>query len=193
MKNKNQDLVIAETRVSSNCTNYIGTVTISVFQNERLLSKQTDHNAGMNNLFSFIANCLAGNWTTAKSTKPCKLALLRQAEGEDLKTSTPTATTSYKYWETKYFVANPIIYDTAALNTASDTQGSVTYHFRVPFLSLLSGAKVHKLLLLPSESTKVTSDACAYFILKEGINIPEIGGNYTIIVDWTLTFQNGGN
>jgi hypothetical protein len=100
------------------------------------------------------------------------------------------------FWSSKYAVCSPIMYDNAALSELSlDTDsnevgGGVTYHFRVPFLSLVGGSVVRKLLLLPSIVTDYAKDACAYFILKNEIKIPEESGNFTVIIDWKLTFTN---
>ena len=93
-------------------------------------------------------------------------------------------------------VCSPIMHDTAvaadlvSADIAAEIENSVTYHFRVPFLSLLSGAEVQKLLLLPMSPANYAEDACAYFILDEPITIPDVSGNFTIIIDWTLTFTN---
>lgn len=73
--------------------------------------------------------------------------------------------------------------DFVSAATAAEIENSVTYHFRVPFLSLLSGAVVQKLLLLPMNPGNYAEDACAYFILDEPIKIPDISGNFTIIID----------
>jgi hypothetical protein len=34
------------------------------------------------------------------------------------------------------------------------------------------------------------SDICAYYILGTEIEVPTAGGNYTILVDWELSFSN---
>jgi hypothetical protein len=86
------------------------------------------------------------------------------------------------------------MYDTAAIGEvttdANGPESSVTYHFRIPFLSLVSGSKIRKLLLLPAITSNYATDACAYYILDEAIEVPVAGGNFTIIIDWTLTFKN---
>jgi hypothetical protein len=80
------------------------------------------------------------------------------------------------------------MYDTAAPSvfTNEDETGpssSVTYHFRIPFLSLVSGSKITKLMLLPPVASNYATDACAYYILQNPIEVPSAGGNFTVIID----------
>lgn len=82
------------------------------------------------------------------------------------------------------------MYDTAAISTTTETSSSTTYHFRVPFLSLVGGSTIKKLMLLPPRASNYRTDACAYFILPGGIKVPDAGANFTIIIDWKLEFTN---
>lgn len=207
-----KDKLIEIKKANQNCAQYTGTVTVASYLGDRLIKKETYHNAGLNNLFKFIGNCLQGNWFEAKYTRPCKLVMLKADEKEILtdeelaealksstsaKKSTPSNAETAEYWNSSYAVCNPIIYDTAAnaefSNNGGNPSSSVTYHFRVPFLSLVSGSKIKKLMLLPSISTNYAQDACAYYVLKEPIEVPPAGGNFTVIIDWTLTFTNASN
>lgn len=182
------------TKSHCDCAVYSGAVTVSSYLGDRLISKQTKHNSGLPTLFAFIANCLEGTWTEAKANRPCKLALLKTALNEELTTSSPL--TAEAAWSSSQAVAKPIMHDSAVISAgAGSLTSSVTYHFRIPFLSLVAGSKIQKLLLLPSNPTSYAKEACAYFVLDTPIQVPESGGNFTIIVDWTLTFvnQTGGN
>lgn len=108
-----------------------------------------------------------------------------------------TPLTKPEYWKSDYAVCNPIMYDTPPIADFSNAEpnssspsSSVTYHFRIPFLSLISGAEIKKLMLLPSTASDYAKEACAYFILKNPLNIPSASSNFTVIIDWTLTFMN---
>jgi hypothetical protein len=198
---KNNILELAKT--TEDCAKYTGTVTVSTYLGDRLIHTETHHNKGLERLFKFVSTCLQGNWYEAKFHRPCKLVLLKTAAGEQLveNEAAPTGTaalstplTKPEYWSSVYAVCNPVMYDTAAvaeLNEDSDgPESSVTYHFRIPFLSLVSGSKIQKLLLLPATTSNYAAEACAYYILKEPLEVPVAGGNFTIIIDWTLTFKN---
>jgi hypothetical protein len=82
------------------------------------------------------------------------------------------------------------MYDTAAISNVTDASSSTTFHFRIPFLSLVGGSKIKKLMLLPPNASAYQEDACAYFVLKNEIKVPDSGANFTVIIDWTLTFTN---
>lgn len=181
----------------NDCAQYMGTVTVSAYLGDRLIKQETHHNAGLQNLFKFVGSCLQGNWAEAKSRKPSKLLLLRAATGENLKNGDPDRSNpidNASHWGEAYAACSPTAYTNAALSKITSVEGkpasAVTYHFSIPFLKLLSGAKVQKLLLLPSSVSDYAREACAYYILDEEIEIPEASGNFTLVIDWTLTFTN---
>ena len=181
-------------KTNGDCAQYTGTVTVASYLGDRLIQKETHHNAGLNNLFKFISNCLQGNWYEAKYNRPCKLVMLKAATTENLSVSTPVNEDTKQFWSSDYAVCNPIMYDNAAASDYFSVEGSpassATYHFRVPFLSLISGSQIKKLMLLPSIASDYAEDACAYFVLDNPIEVPVAGGNFTVIIDWTLTFTN---
>lgn len=199
------------TKSNSDCARYTGTVTIASYLGDRLLQKETHHNAGLKNLFEFIGSCLQGNWYEARDKRPCKLVMLTKVADECLTDadieaaggasavpkgkSTPDNNSAKDgqeahYWSAKYAVCSPIMYDTAAISTTSATSSSTTYHFRIPFLSLVGGSKIRKLMLLPPMATSYQEEACAYYVLENEIAVPTAGANFTIIIDWTLNFTN---
>ena len=49
------------TKTNSDCAQYTGTVTIASYLGDRLIQKETHHNAGLRLLFEFIGSCLQGN------------------------------------------------------------------------------------------------------------------------------------
>lgn len=174
-------------------TMYTGKVKIKVYCDNNLYYSEDNHNKGLNTLFAFISNCLQGNWTEARSLRPTSVILLRKDDDEDLTESTPTNIET-NYWGQNCVISPQIFYDTAVVNNSStegnQTVSEVTYHFRIPFLTLVGGAEIQKLLLVPTNYIGDPRDACAYFILENSINIPTSGGNWTVIIDWTLTFKN---
>ena len=194
---KNSELLITE---KNHCdgASYTGSVTVSTYLGDRLTQTQTIHNEGMAGLFEFIASCLRGEYSTAKGLRPCKLVLLKQGASEPAN-STPYSNTAYDsekhhFWSSKYAISTPMLYDTAPpieIDTGDNPSSSITYHFRIPYLSLVGGAEIKKLLLLPANPTNYEQEACAFLVLDTAIKVPTSGGNFTIIIDWTLTFNNG--
>lgn len=55
--------------------NYSGEVVLSIVNDKKIILKKIFHNAGKDNLFKFITNCLAGNFGTAKTLQPVKIKL----------------------------------------------------------------------------------------------------------------------
>jgi hypothetical protein len=49
------------TKTNSDCAQYTGIVTIASYLGDRLIQKETQHNAGLKTLFEFISSCLQGN------------------------------------------------------------------------------------------------------------------------------------
>lgn len=148
--------------------NYTGIVTVSVYSKETLVSSVTSHNTGMSKLFTFINSCLAGDFQAAKSSRPCKILLLKESTLSE-----------------NNIISTPVVYDRAAQATLEETGGSISYHFRIPSLCLAvgEGNTVKELLLLPATYTSLEKDACARFTLASPINLPEKSNNITIIVD----------
>lgn len=188
MENK-KDLIQEIENFTGNSIEYKGQITVSIFEDDRMISKNTYYNQGTNKLFTFLTNCLSGDFNTAMASRPCRLVLLKKGSSEDLATSTPTATNKDSngktYWGETYYAAPPVYYG----KTPTITANKITYNFRVPFLVLQSGAIIKKMALVPENSSSV-SDICAYYTLTDEIEVPTAGGNYTILVDWELSFSN---
>ena len=89
-------------------------------------------------------------------------------------------------------VSNAVYYDSTAVPESGNDYGSVTYHFRIPFLALESGTTVKKIGLYPNIISNEETDLCAYYVLPTGneIEIPTDGNNYTIIIEWKLIINN---
>ena len=89
-------------------------------------------------------------------------------------------------------VSNAVYYDSTALPGIGDDSGSVTYHFRIPFMALEGGAVVKRIGLYPNNISSEKDDLCAYYDFTDGneIEIPTDGSNYTIIIEWKLTINN---
>ena len=60
-----------------NTLSYTGIVTLSQYIGERKTQILQTHNRGGNSLFSFLADCLIGDFTLARATRPSKVMLLQ--------------------------------------------------------------------------------------------------------------------
>ena len=159
----------------SNAFSYTGDIHVKIVEDDRIYYENYFHNHGTKKLFNFFIDALIGNYTVAKSSRPCKIILFKENDDGTF---------------TK--VSNAVYYDSTAVPESGDNQGSVTYHFRIPFLALEGGTTVKKIGLYPNIISNEEADLCAYYILPEGskIEIPTDGNNYTIIIEWKLTISN---
>ena len=95
-------------------------------------------------------------------------------------------------------VSTAVVYNgTPAISPLEDGIGyKVTFNFRLPFLTLVSGTntKIAKLGLYPKTQSDYATSLCAYYILDpdQQISIPDNGkgGNFTIIITWVLKVTN---
>ena len=160
----------------SNALSYTGDIHVKIVEDDRVYYDNYFHNNGTKKLFNFFIDALIGNYTVAKSSRPCKIILFKK--NDDGKTFTK--------------VSNAVYYDSTAVPGGDDKSGSVTYHFRLPFLVLEGGATVKRIGLYPNIISNEEDDLCAYYDFTDGneIEIPTNGNNYTIIIEWKLTINN---
>ena len=160
----------------SNALSYTGDIHVKIVEDDRVYYDNYFHNNGTKKLFNFFIDALIGNYTVAKSSRPCKIILFKK--NDDGKTFTK--------------VSNAVYYDSTAVPGGDDKSGSVTYHFRLPFLALEGGATVKRIGLYPNIISNEEDDLCAYYDFTDGneIEIPTNGNNYTIIIEWKLTINN---
>lgn len=191
MKNKAKKVK----KSKSNTFNYVGDIHVKVVEDDRVYYENYFHNHGTKKLFNFFIDSLIGNYTVAKSSRPCKVILFKKTDKdifpEDI--APDDHTTKVKFdWSSEAKVSNAVYYDSTALPGVGDNSGSVIYHFRLPFLTLEGGATVRKIGLYPSIISSEDMDLCAYYLLPKAkqIEIPTEGGNYTIIIEWKLTINN---
>jgi len=164
--------------------NYEGEITVKLVDGERVLSTKKYHNTGREPLFNFFTYCLAGNFTAASDLRPCRIILFELDEGET------AGTFKAEYWNDKTKVSSTVYYDSTVTPGAQDGISTITYHFRIPFLCLVGGANVRKVGLYPDTITSLSNDLCAYYFLDNEFTVPYGGGNFTVVIDWTLKIRN---
>lgn len=162
-------------RSKSNALSYVGDIHVKIVEDDRIYYENYFHNHGTKKLFNFFIDALIGNYTVAKSSRPCKIILFKENDDGTF---------------TK--VSNAVYYDSTAIPGGDDASGSVTYHFRIPFLALESGTTVKRIGLYPNIISNEEDDLCAYYDFTDGneIEIPTDGNNYTIIIEWKLIINN---
>ena len=84
---------------NSNAFSYTGDIHVKIIENDRVYYENYFHNHGTKKLFNFFVDALIGNYTVAKSSRPCKIILFK--ENDDGKTYTK--------------VSNAVYYDSTAI------------------------------------------------------------------------------
>lgn len=199
---------------------YQGNIKLSINRGNKTIMTKNYHNAGMPNLFKFLANCLAGNISEFMRPVKIKLFDLPGADTvngvESTARVTPNGFQWGKSWElssgagpqaiTPYILyeTTPTItkrHDEKDLNNEDNEYYEVTFHFRVPF-SYISGKYIYLVGFYPNNVTSDKDDVSAYYMFttKDGtkwepleLNEGVQGGNFTLIIDWTLAIMNKMN
>jgi len=158
----------------SQAIGYAGTVTVSIEDGDRVYRKKRFHNVGKTKLFEFFADCLTGNYSSAESSRPCRIVLFG---GEDDMPNINNKLSSFVYYD-------------AAPNIELEKNGeysSVSYHFRLPYLALKVGRNVYACGLYPANNN---SDMCAFFQFDKPLPLLSTDSNMTVIIDWKMTISN---
>lgn len=191
------------------CVRYRGEVKVTTMLGKQVISSKTYKNHGTKNLFNFFANCLWGTSFSLADYKPCKVVLF--AEGTNEIDDGNFIYNGNNFTESKA-LSLPMIFDKTPTGVGSvgpsdivdrtthEVIGKeVTLHFRIPYLYMTNNGVICKLGLFPKnirypdrDSTKSDNygSMLAYFpLLNEsndafsGIEIPDSGDNFTVVVD----------
>lgn len=177
---------------------YMGEVTLKLNHGNKTIQTKKYTNKGMPNLFKFLCTALMGNYT--ENLKPCQVKLFTYSEANEVKPNEGFD------WTTKYdsgvlkSASAFVTYSSSPTLTKNKDTGAyqVTYHFRIPFM-LISNHLVHAIGLFPKVVINEGEDICAYYLLTkmvekdclwDPLELDDIAGNFSIILDWTLTIMN---
>jgi len=190
---------------------YQGKVSIKIQHGNKTISTRTYHNSGMPLLFKFLCSALSGDFLDG--IRPCKIKLFYYPEAEKGVTpeefnwayafeadaeNKPKGITPFITYET-----TPIVKRVADVVTKNSNNGltyhyETTFHFRVPF-ALISDTTVHMIGIYPNNAYYgAEEDVSAYYLfvdeetgkLWEPLELKDVAGNFSIIVDWTMALMN---
>ena len=169
---------------------YQGVVTLTVKNNQQIISKHRIHNSGRVPLFKFLANCLSANWGSAQSNFPSKIILFKADPSE-----TSSQTFNELYWTTEYAVTPDvgILQSTVPVVIGNEENNSCTvkYHFRIP-TSLISSTNIGKSGLYSQLAT--INNPLAYVFVdsetQDALEGAEGNPNLVVLLDWELTISN---
>lgn len=158
---------------------YAGKVQVKVKdrQKNKILNTYTNHNAGGDALFNFLACCLAGEYALADGSRPFKIKLFyndniaSRGEAADPVTDEIHAVSSF-----------------VSINTAPDVFGnSVTFHFMIPY-AYISGEVVNQICLYGADEKNNANYSAYFYILGDnkqsnGITVTRAMSNLSLMID----------
>lgn len=189
---------------------YSGEVTLSIVNNKKIILRKTFHNAGKENLFKFLATCLAGNYAIAKTLQPVKIRLYfndweNAPSGE---TSVEKAQVNINKWQNIDERSNFVYYNTTGTVEKiepEDEEGFPNYqavlHFRIPFSYIKHGQtaehseSVNQICIYADSSSEPKDFSASFLVTDEDGEMKELElkkemDNYTLIVDWKMIIDN---
>lgn len=170
--------------VAINTLNYTGIVTLSQYIGTKKVQVAKLHNTGGASLFTFLANCLAGDFTIAKANRPAKVKLL-------IRSGTDSST--YSYSPITRFVS----LRTPPEPTFSAGESRVRFSFIIPrdFLDSLNVSSSKDEIIglgLYAHSVKdVENEASNFmaFCTLDTLNKNALVNSF-LVVDWELVISN---
>ena len=158
---------------------YTGIVTLSQYNgNKKTVLKQV-HNSGSNSLFNFFANCLLGDFETAKLELPTKIKLLFAELNNE--------TGDIEYLESAsgflYLLNKP-----ERLYTEShEANSAISYSFIIP-RDIVERSNFNCIGLYPDSANEDDVDSHAAICLVDGMS--GMTTSSVLMVDWKLIIQN---
>lgn len=168
---------MSNTRVKGTTVNslgYTGIVTLSQYirGKKRIVAKI--HNRGNKPLFDFFADCLVGNFDTAKLYRPNKIMLLYKDDENVLHKAEDT--------DFIYLLSNPE-------KVYNDTEGVVRYSFIIP-QDRFAGKNFNAIGLYTKAADGIdVNNYAAYCDIKQD-TIRDVSLSSVLVLDWELHISN---
>jgi hypothetical protein len=170
-----------DTNKAISTLNYTGVVTISQYIKDRKIKITQLHNTGAASLFSFLANCLAGNFASAKDNWPTKIKVLeRITEGAKEQHYTYNSLSGFIFLRTA-----------PELDLSNLTEGRVRYSFMIPrdLVENITNKTDIGFGLYTNGALEDEPENFAAFCAIDGTLTGELN-NSSLLVDWELIISN---
>lgn len=182
---------------------YIGNITVTIKQHNKIISKQTYHNQGGAALFNFLSNCIiSDNYKAADAPRFIKLfTFLDNTISTGVPPTSGIITDSKPICASVYYNASDIILE--------DNSASAYLHFTIPCSAISNSGdgnggsgtvKIYQAGLYSANyahNQYKTSYSAAFNFLNGGqwapIAVSSANGDYNIFIDWKLSFINNTN
>lgn len=188
---------------------YQGNVNFSIARGNKIISTKKYHNAGMPNLFKFLANCIAGN--NNSQLRPTQIKLFKYPGAIVANAESPANFVWSTVWENSdptlapFAVSPYVLYNTTPVierkkltdnDIAENVYYQITFHFRIPY-TFIADNTIHMVGFYPNNAADDATDVLAYYLFtttdKQRWDPLVISGdinNFSIIIDWTISIAN---
>ena len=158
--------------IAKNAMAYTGIVTLSQYIGSKKVKIAEVHNKGNTPLFNFFADCLMGDFETAKINRPTKIMLLHKNDTDE------------------YESRSGFIYQTNKPEKDA-TSGTVTYGFTLPsnIISKLDSTDINCVGLY-SNSTREDEFSDYSALVTFNFDNPNIAAASALLIDWKLIVAN---
>lgn len=154
---------------SATSISYRGDVKVTLIRNGRAIKTNEYRNTGTAPLFSFLGNCLAGNFPVAYNLRPFKLKLLQLKETEKYSIAPTTISPADIEKDCTPFItlsSAPELRVSTDINNKSSC--SIKFNFIVPYTQIESGTKSSVVALYGLGVKDATyTDYSAYHLLTK--------------------------
>ena len=176
--------------IATNTLSYTGIVTLSQYVGTKKIELAQIHNTGGSSLFSFLADCLRGNFDYAKANYPAKIKLLEQ-EVIDV----DSHKYNYNSLSGFIFLRTPPESGAASEGELGSGQCRVKYSFMIPrdlLEIIMDGTSTNLGLGLYSRGAVESEpeNFAAFCLLKELSLSRNNLVNSSLLVDWELVISN---
>lgn len=163
---------------------YSGIVTLSQNIGGKKVCLQKIHNAGSNKLFSFLADCIAGDFELAKLDRPTKIMLLNVQKNVGTESEGDIINRASSFI---YLLSKPERVYSASSGVASET---VRLSFVIP-RALLEGATFNRIGLYSDSATELDYESpAAYCEISTTESVSSMSSSSVLLIDWDLTISN---
>lgn len=187
--------------------NYTGTVTVSLIQNNVVVSSRKYKNAGRAPLFQFIATCLNGYYDEVKKLRPTKIALWKNSNDyKDIALTndlfSPSTETELEFFDKMKCITDLITINTPGRpGTGTTGSWSAFLHFLIPASQISNEGNTdlefNQAALYAMGETDKTKPSAYFLYLNETntafepIKIAKADiTTTTIAIDWELNISN---
>lgn len=172
-----------------NTLGYTGIVTLSQYNGSKKIQLAQIHNTGGASLFTFLANCLIGDFTYAKTNWPTKIKILERVALDESATEK-----RYDYYSASGFI---FLRTTPEIIQNNLNECRVRYSFMVPrdlLENVNSSGDFGLGLYTHSASESSPEDFAAYCSLSNDLNVSmsELA-TASLLVDWELVIANNNS